>query len=101
MIRCQCPRCTKIYKVPRNRVPTGKKVAIPCPNCGALIPIVVTATETGSTAEPSKRRETGFDRQIIESVKDLPAMPQVILKAQQILADPDYTVFCPTLLSVI
>jgi len=37
MIIAKCSNCGKTYRIPKERLPTGKKVSFSCPNCKGRI----------------------------------------------------------------
>jgi len=72
----------------------GRKIAFPCPICKAIIEIDLTQNiskdETSSSAGDQKRHLKGEElkKKILRNVRDLPSMPQTVLKAREIIADP-------------
>ncbi|HFC46638.1 MAG TPA: hypothetical protein ENJ63_02015, partial [Dissulfuribacter thermophilus] len=38
-IKVTCPGCDKVYKIPRESVPAGKKVTVTCPKCKAKMEV--------------------------------------------------------------
>jgi len=77
----------------------GKKVAFPCPNCKEKIKLDLrikpAADETIQIKQPvpeesDTENQTGSEElkaKILRRLGDLPAMPQVVLKAREIMAD--------------
>ncbi len=96
-----CPSCQKSYNIPDERLPMGKKVYFPCPNCkekikldlrpsSARIELDVDDLTEPSLSDESKASPVDSDalkERILKTLKDLPAMPQVVIKAREILAD--------------
>ncbi len=88
-------------------MPVGKKVAFPCPACKTRIRIDLRSTPNqkeipndSGKAQPKKpaTKKPGTERQpsgmalkygILRALEDLPAMPEIVLKAQEIMANPD------------
>ena len=98
----ECSNCEKKFKVPDDRLPKGKIVTFPCKNCGEKFRLDL---RTGQTLNESSDRlksadtdsppaqpnnpvnNEGLKDQILKSVKELPPMPQVVLKTQELIAD--------------
>jgi HD-like signal output (HDOD) protein len=72
----------------------GKKIAFLCPACKGTIQLDLTrrpVQDDGLRADKKPiDRPTGevLKKQILRHVKDLPPMPQTVLKAREIMADP-------------
>jgi HD-like signal output (HDOD) protein len=72
----------------------GKKISFPCPDCKGNIELdLVSKSAQGSdllSARKQKERLTGeaLKNKILRNVKDLPPMPQTVLKAREIMANP-------------
>lgn len=109
-MKIKCPGCDNVYNIPDERLPMGKKVAFPCPNCEYRIKLdlrskpaddvfppltEIPRKEPEKEAGPLKKREkehlSGEDlkKKILRTLSDLPSMPQVVIKAQEIISDPD------------
>jgi putative nucleotidyltransferase with HDIG domain len=98
----ECSKCEKKFKLEENKLPKGKIITFPCKNCGEKFRLDL---RTGQTLnEPSDRVKSadtdsppaqpnnpvnneGLKDQILKSVKELPPMPQVVLKTQELIAD--------------
>lgn len=108
-MKVECPNCQKVYNIPDERLPTGKKVAFPCPNCKERISldlrsrpeqeapsaISLDVEETGKKEPTSPNaylrdllRGDALKEKLLKSLKDLPPMPQVVFKAKEIMANP-------------
>ena len=101
----ECSNCNKKFKVQEDRLPKGKIVTFPCKNCGEKFRLdlrvgqIVNEKSTGS--EPNDGAITsnlqpeneiddkGLKDRILKSVKELPPMPQVVMKTQELIADPN------------
>jgi len=65
-IRISCPACKKVYRLPKDSIPPGKKVYVTCPNCKTKI--LVRGDEPGGgpgqlhTLEVSREGIEYFDR---------------------------------------
>jgi HD-like signal output (HDOD) protein len=72
----------------------GKKIAFPCPACKGNIELDLTsksAINAGLRSEKKpKDHPTGqaLKKKILRNVKDLPPMPQTVLKAREIMVNP-------------
>jgi len=113
-MKVECENCEKSFELPDDRLPAGKKISFPCPACKSKITLdlrgkaepVQEQTEQPEPAPPAADKEekvvytpiaekksgeldgTDLKRKIITSVKDLPPMPKIILKAREIMANP-------------
>ncbi len=107
MIIAKCSNCKKTYRIPKERLPTGKKVSFSCPNCKERVVLdlrsqhppttpfqdpVPDAEEQPRSGSVSPSRTSPHDTQqlrnrIERSIKDIPFMPQVVIKAQKAMAD--------------
>jgi len=107
-MRIECPNCKKGYIIP-DEIIIGKNIdALRCPNCSVKIkfdsqpsPMQSKLTVKSSaikntqqkkqvqsaTSETQPLKKEHLTKRILQTVKDLPAMPQVVLKAQEIMAD--------------
>ncbi len=108
MMRVTCPKCHQGYQIPDERIPVGKEIVFPCPSCKKGL---IRGTKEPQKAELSGRGSTGkkegqvrkasrtsssaklltgseLKLKLLRSVKDLPSMPQIMVKAQSIMADP-------------
>ena len=101
-MRIDCPSCKKDYTLPDERLPQGKVVSFPCPRCKSKITLDLrpaeVAEEAGSdrlifkplTDEPESELDSDdLKKKIIKRINDLPPMPKVLLKARQVLSDPN------------
>lgn len=92
-MKIKCSSCPKVLVIPDDRIPKDKAIAFPCPACSDMIKIDITQEATAgqaSAAEEPKSHLTGdaLKKQIIQTVDDLPPMPQTVLKAREIMKDP-------------
>jgi len=88
-----CTKCKKKYDIPDERLKAfGKSFTLPCASCKHRIIVNLEKKEDKIKEKP---KETGLlsgdklKKKILESVNDLPPMPQVAQKARQIVSDPD------------
>ena len=83
-----CESCGKTYRIPAEKLPQVKQRGILCPNCKARMSFRRTAP--GQAAQDTAPNKSGtLKKEIVETIKGLPSMPQIILKAQEIIANPD------------
>ncbi len=97
-MKCECPDCQKAYNIPDERLQQGKKIAFICPACKKGR-IVIDLREKGAPEPTPKAPPKAVDenlligselkQKILGDIDDLPPMPQVVIKAQELLNDPD------------
>lgn len=99
-MRIECPNCHKGFRIPGERIPKGRKIVFPCPACKGRIRLDMRldAARSESSAVPNntskERRKKNQGRGpslmacILKALDELPAMPQVLHKAREIMADP-------------
>jgi len=87
----KCDQCNQSYNIPDERLPSGKKVSFPCPACKNTITLDLrgSAPEKPSAAPANNHDTEAMRKKILKSMKDLPPMPEVVMKAQEIMADPN------------
>jgi HD-like signal output (HDOD) protein len=94
-MQAKCSGCGKVFDIPDERSPMGEDKEFPCPECkGAAQPVSrTTSVRTGSLLSKRRQKErlTGeaLKKKILNTVEDLPSMPQTVLKAREIMADPN------------
>jgi len=104
-MKVECSNCKKEYKIPDEKLPVGKKFAVQCPACKNRIVIDLRSQpkhkESLQQSQPvekekptvsfAKKRPSGMTLKygILRTLGDLPAMPHVVQKAQEIIANPD------------
>ena len=103
-MKVKCPTCGKSYKIPDEKLPIGKKVFFSCPNCQEKIKLDLRSgtitddqasagTQTASGPDYAEKKESdALKEKILKTLDDLPAMPQVVLKAREIMADVNSSV---------
>ena len=91
----ECPACRKVFQIPANRLKGKKKISFYCPACkNGLIKIdldeQMPTPEAAPDAKDGKALLEGeiLKQQILKALKDLPPMPQVVLKAQEVMESP-------------
>jgi HD-like signal output (HDOD) protein len=111
-MKITCTQCTKTYDIPDKRLPFGQEISFPCQACKTIIkvdlriekqadpvrPPQTNMTETKKPAQvqahPSAVKEKALPEgdalkaKIMRLIEDLPSMPQTIIKARQVMADP-------------
>ncbi len=98
-MKITCSQCRKTYQIPDERIPRGKEIVFPCPSCKSLIRIYLPAekSETAASADkapsaseqPAAQQDQDLMKKILSAVEDLPPMPQIVLKAQEVMAKPN------------
>ena len=99
----ECSNCNKKFKIQEERLPEGKIVTFPCKNCGEKFRLDLrpgqTIGENATDSKPSSADltqgpppendadDTSLKDRILTSVEELPPMPQVVMKTQELLAD--------------
>ena len=107
-MKIECPGCHKIYNIPDARLPIGRKIAFPCPKCKARIQLdlrskklddvnsskpAISKTEQPDKSAPSINdtekplRGADLKMRILQNLKELPSMPQVVIKAQEVMGN--------------
>ncbi len=94
-MRIVCSSCNKVYNIPDERLPKEKKIAFPCPSCRNPIELdlrididkAVSKNDDIKAVSGGRDRDI-FKKKILRAVKDLPPMPQVVIKAQEVMANP-------------
>ena len=108
-MKVKCINCQKVYNIPDERLPMGKKVSFSCPNCKERISLDLRSRPEQETPSPislhtenDPKKETtppkahlqnllsgdALKEKLLKSLKDLPPMPQVVFKAKEIMANP-------------
>ncbi|MBW1722684.1 MAG: zinc-ribbon domain-containing protein [Deltaproteobacteria bacterium] len=93
-----CPHCSKAYRLQKERLPKKRHFAIPCPNCKEPISVDLNFLDGEGSIEAASVSSKGEEvtgealkALILKSIRDLPPMPQTILKAQEIMRDANYS----------
>jgi HD-like signal output (HDOD) protein/uncharacterized protein YlaI len=108
-MKVECINCQKVYNIPDERLPMGKKVSFPCPNCKERISLDLRSRPEQEApspislhAENDRGKEPTLTKvhlqnlpsgdalkdKLLKSLKDLPPMPQVVFKAKEIMTNP-------------
>ncbi|MGD9162523.1 MAG: HDOD domain-containing protein [Desulfobacteraceae bacterium] len=93
-MKVECSTCKVQFNIPDERLPRGKKIAFPCPRCKGIIELDLSVQEGLETAQNDISQEDflkgeALKKKILRSVKDLPPMPQTVIKAREIMSDPN------------
>lgn len=98
-MRVECSNCHRVYDIPEERLPLGKKVRFPCPSCGHVIELDLRYNQAGNVTSSSSVSSTAFGeglpggkalkKKILATVGNLPPMWQVVHKARQIMENPN------------
>lgn len=88
----QCPSCQKKYQLPAGVAPENKKFSITCPSCKHSF-IVDPVTEADKNPAPESQnnseRVAALKKTILETVKSLPPVPEILAKAKKVIQDPN------------
>jgi predicted Zn finger-like uncharacterized protein len=103
-MKVECSNCNKEYKIPDEKLPVGKKFTVQCTVCKNRIIIDLRSqpkhkkslqpSQPGGKERPTvsfaKKHPSGMTLKygILRTLGDLSAMPQVVQKAQEIIASP-------------
>jgi putative nucleotidyltransferase with HDIG domain len=101
----ECASCKKQYKIADDKLPDGKQVVFTCKNCGAKTRLdfrnesLNAGNSTGSQPDNEKLSLTAqsednpaektLQETILEGVKELPPMPEVVFKIQRLISTSD------------
>lgn len=100
-MRVECPHCKKTYDIPDERLPKKDNIAFPCPACKEVMTLDLRSIHGGSadgqdreTDQPTfptdeKPKGEALKKRILRTVSDLPAMPQTVIRAQEIMRKPN------------
>lgn len=99
-MRVECPHCKQVYNIPEERLPKEEEIAFPCPSCKGVISIQRQSIDSLPTKRgeskappnaPSDEKVEGeaLKQRILRTVNDLPPMPQTVIRAQEIIRDPN------------
>lgn len=93
-MKVECSTCKVQFNIPDERLPENKKIAFPCPKCKGIIELDLNGQKTIEPVQNNVSQEdflkgTALKKKILRSVKDLPPMPQTVIKARDIMADPN------------
>ena len=94
-----CPGCGKKYEIPDDRLPQKKMASFTCPECKGTVElnledkVVLNAPSYRHTEQPPAEKsaspeENTLKNTILQTMSDLPPMPQVISKIREIMLNP-------------
>ncbi|MEJ2170278.1 MAG: HDOD domain-containing protein [Desulfobacterales bacterium] len=106
-MKVNCPECQKVFEIPGEHLKKyDKQIAFPCPACqkGRIKIELDSASKQPSSGQPLKLRTNktpvtpsknskqpisgmALKRRVLQRVEDLPPMPQIVLRAREIMAD--------------
>jgi len=94
-MKIDCPSCSEIYNFPDDRLPVGKMFSFACKACNTKISVDLRNQEgeeqpaevAGAEESPPAVDSEKLKAKILRSLKDLPPMPQVLMKARKIMGD--------------
>ena len=108
-MEANCPQCQKVFKISKERLKKyDQQVKFNCPACNqGLIKIDLDskpgqqnsaksskvnrqpAPSSSAPAAAQPPRGAALKRIILRKMEDLPAMPQIVIRAREIMADPN------------
>jgi HD-like signal output (HDOD) protein len=93
-MRIDCPNCHRVFNIPNTRIPKKESIAFPCPNCRGIIELDpnserIALEDMDTQRDQNRLTGTALKKKILSNVMDLPPMPQTVLKAREIMADPN------------
>ena len=99
-----CSSCHKTYTIPDGKLPSSKKLAFPCPDCGHRIELklcdnasgdAASAEETVVAAAPpsaqadDQQTAEALKKRILSNMSGLPSMPQIVFNVAELIeTDP-------------
>ncbi len=81
-MKIECPQCRKVYDIPDERLPDKQTFSFSCPACKGMI----TVNGPGEKAGDLPKGEA-LKKQILRKLTALPAMPQTVMKARNIMSN--------------
>ncbi len=93
-MKVECSSCKVQFNIPDERLPKGKKIAFPCPRCKGIIELDLSGHDESGVAGTDVSQQDflkgeALKKRILKSIRDLPPMPQTVIKAREIMADPN------------
>ncbi|HEX9229496.1 MAG TPA: HDOD domain-containing protein [Arthrobacter sp.] len=87
----QCDTCKTVYKIQDGLVPAGRKVRYTCKRCRTAAADAPAAPSPAASPPPAPSAVSGLPprERILNGIKDLPAMPQVVSEIQAQMASAD------------
>ncbi len=96
MIEVRCSHCKKVYGLPEQKLPVGEKTSFRCPACKGIITIdranqeeVFEIADEVCEEQPAPLFGPALKEKILRSAGDLPVMPQIIPRIQEVMANPN------------
>ncbi|MDY7038438.1 MAG: HDOD domain-containing protein, partial [Thermodesulfobacteriota bacterium] len=110
-MKVDCPNCNKVYHIPDERLPIGKKLSFHCPACKG--PMELDLRSASLREDLLQSSQTPYNRQskspvlspdtvdrktsaqalkkrILQNLTEsLPPMPQIVFKAQEVMSNPN------------
>ncbi len=87
----QCDTCKTVYKIQDGLIPAGRKVRYTCKRCRPAAVDAPAAPSPAASPSPPPSAVSGLPsrERILNGIKDLPAMPQVVSEIQAQMAGAD------------
>jgi len=97
-VRVECQNCHKVFNIPDERLPEVDQISFACPSCKGNITLNLESNASSSPGpglhtapkpgEEDQLRGAELKAKILRTVSDLPAMPQTVMKAREIMDSP-------------
>ena len=100
-MKITCGQCDVSFRLPDDKMPSGKVVAFPCPACKGRIELDLRpgnapvdsgekpSQQTPDVNQPDSKGPEELKDRVLRSLSELPPMPQIVFKALEIIDDPD------------
>jgi predicted Zn finger-like uncharacterized protein len=99
-MKANCPNCSKQFTIPDKHLALGKRMRFRCPGCQKVL-VAAAKPAVADTGQPSDQQALArsmaartlkgdaLTAAILEELEELPPMPQAVLEARQVAADPE------------
>lgn len=94
-MKVECQACKVQFNIPDDRLPIGREIAFPCPKCKSIIELDLREKTEDScnmdscSGQVENLKGQALKKKILGSIRDLPPMPQTVIKGREIMADPN------------
>ena len=100
-MKITCSHCDVFFNLPDEKLPTGKVVAFPCPECKSRIELDLRSGAAAACAgdaqpppspapaAPESDAPEELKARVLRNLNELPPMPQIVFKALEIIDDPE------------
>jgi len=88
-MKVNCQHCNKVFIIPDERLPKGKKVTLSCTACSGKIILDLRSRSSAPDEAKVIEKKEALIKKILKGSKALPPMPQIMQKAFAVLDDPN------------